>query len=81
MTLGRFEDIKGDLHLTHPYTAKFDVPDDRDYSRQLWHAKVDSVVEQLTCISKAIPVPKIDVSVDESILRCTGRTKHKSTIS
>jgi hypothetical protein len=42
--------------------------------KQLWHAKVNPVLDQLRESSKALRMPSSNVAVDEAMIRCTGRS-------
>jgi hypothetical protein len=70
MSQTRFEQVKRYFHVSDldevTVTAK---------GRRLWHCKVDPLLDQLRKSSQAYRLPSSNVSVDEAMIRCTGRSQ------
>ena len=70
MTQMRFEDIKGCFHVTPPHQKAID-----DSGRRLWHGKVELLMQQVRNSSQNYRVPFSYISIDEAMIRCTGRSQ------
>jgi hypothetical protein len=70
MSQTHFEQVKRYFHVAAP-----DIPKETPKKRQLWHGKVDPILEQLRKSSQAYCVPSTNISIDEAMIRCTGRSK------
>ena len=66
MTLMRFEDIKESLHISPPHETSLDHD-----GRQLWHAKVEVLLQQVQFASQKYWVSSSNISIDEAIIWCT----------
>lgn len=69
MSLNRFQQIKRYLHI-----SAVDLPKHSTTGRHLWHGKVDPLLNQLCHASQSLRIPSSNVSIDEAMIRCTGRS-------
>ena len=70
MTQMRFEDIKGCSHISPPYQKAID-----DDGRHSWHGKVELLMQQIRNSSQDYRVPSSNISIDETMIRCTGHSQ------
>ena len=70
MTSLRFEQIKRFFHIST--TDKPAPGSDND----VWYYKLEPLLSQLRRSSKRYRMPSTNVSVDEAMIMCTGRSKH-----
>jgi hypothetical protein len=66
----RSEQIKNYFHVAPPDAELVD----KVTKKRLWHAKMNPVLDQLRKSSKALRMPSSHVTVDEAMIRCTGRS-------
>lgn len=69
MTLNRFQQIKRYLHI-----SPINIPKTTSSGRRLWHGKIDLLLNQLRQASQSLRVPSSNISIDEAMIRCTGRS-------
>lgn len=69
MSLTRFEQVKRYLHV-----SPVNIPTHTTDGCRLWHGKIDILLDQLCKSSQAYRVPSTNISIDEAIIRCTGRS-------
>lgn len=69
MTQTRFEQIKRFFHIFDPDGETITATGHR-----LWHAKVDPLLDKLQKSAQAYRLPSTNVSIDEAMIRCTGRS-------
>ena len=65
----QFEEIEMYFHLSSP-----DLPNTAPTGRRLWHRKVDLILDQLRKSSQQYRMPSTHVSLDECMMRATGRS-------
>lgn len=65
MSMKRFQQIKRFLHISEPYA------DNRPY-----YAKVEPLLSHICNISKKLYMPSTNISVDEMMVRFSGRSTH-----
>ena len=70
MSLNKFQQIKCCLHI-----AALDIPKTTEEGKRLWNGKVDSVLNQLRSASQALCLPSSNISIDEAMIQCTGRSQ------
>lgn len=68
MSLTRWEDIKGYLHIASPDAATHDPT-----GKKLWHQKIDPLLNQVRYAAQCYRIPSSNIAIDEAIIRCTGR--------
>lgn len=71
MSLKRFEQIKRFLHISRPTSADNHQPGDKR-----WWYKLEPVASSFERAARQYYQPGSNVSVDETMIRCFGRTKH-----
>lgn len=69
MSLNRFQLIKRYLHI-----SAIDIPKHTPSGQRLWHGKIDPLLDQLRQSSQSLRVLSPNVSIDEAMIRCTGRS-------
>jgi len=69
MSETRFEQIKRYFHISHP-----DAPKTSPQGERLWHHKVDPILDQLRESSQSYRIPSSNLTIDEAMIRCTGRS-------
>jgi hypothetical protein len=65
----RFVEIKRYFHVSSP-----DLPKIATTGRRLWHSKVDLILDQLWKSSQQYRMPSTHISLDECMIRATGRS-------
>jgi Transposase IS4 len=68
MTLKRFKQIKRYLHISHP-------DEDKENKKQWWY-KLDPLASYFQEAAEKYYQPGSNISIDETMIRCFGRTKH-----
>jgi hypothetical protein len=69
MSLTRWEDIKGYLHIASPDAATHDPT-----GKKLWHQKIDPLLNQVRYAAQSYRIPSSNIAIDEAIIRYTGRS-------
>lgn len=69
MSQTRFEQIRRYFHISPPNALAHSA-----IGRRLWHHKVDPILDQLRHASQSYRMPSSNVSCDEAMIRCTGRS-------
>jgi len=67
----QFQAIKRYFHISSP-----DLPKIEPKGRRLWHSKVDVILEQLWQSSQQYCMPPTHISLDECMMRATGRSSN-----
>jgi hypothetical protein len=63
----RFEEIKRYFHISH-----LNAPKVSPTGQQLWHAKVDPLLNQLRFASQQYRIPESNITIDEAMMRFVG---------
>ena len=64
----RFEEIKRYFHISQ-------CSDTPEQPPHFWHHKVDPLLNQLQWASQQYRLPSTNITLDEAMIRCTGRSK------
>ena len=70
MTQKRFEQIKRFLHI-----SRLGTEDDQKATKQWWY-KVEPLASEFERAAQNYYHPGSNISIDETMIRCFGRTKH-----
>jgi hypothetical protein len=86
MSQKRFEQIKRYLHISNPLcpsAISYEPKDPTDeattdglYLGQIWWNKIEPLASQFRAACTAYYTPSSTVSIDESMIRCHGRSQH-----